>query len=144
MKNKRKLFTTVMVILLGILCWFSNYLVIRESNPSWTPNLSPLDSYMMEWELGEEIIPYPPYAKWLDCDDAVMYSYLYLQGLYKNLDIKIMKGSPYGFSHVWLLVSDNETSIVYDWGLPCEDTTLYKGREISYKQLIGYVYRDLD
>jgi len=110
---------------------------------SWTPNLSPLDQYMIDWQLGEEIIPYPYVDKTTDCDDGVLYSHYYLTALYKDLDIKIMKGEVYGTSHVWLLVSDNETSLVYDWGLPCEELELYKGREISYKQLVAYVYGDL-
>ena len=114
--------------------------------PSYNPNPTPIEEYLINWELGEEILPYPYFGKWFDCDDIVMYSFLYLKAMNRDLDIKICKGVylPHPRSqHVWLLVSDNATTLVYDYGIPIQNIWLYKGREISYGQLIYYMEDDL-
>jgi len=100
---------------------------------------------VVEWELGDEISPYP-FAEGIDCDDGTLYSYYYVIGADPDLDIKIMWGRPW--AHVWLEVSDNETTFVYDYGQPYEKipeiAEIFKGREISLRHLIGEVLRDLD
>lgn len=113
-------------------------------DPSYTP--TPLDRYLIDWELGEEILPYPFFDRWFDCDDATLYSYLYLRAMNRNLDIKIFYGASLYHpmrGHVWLLVSDNTTTLVYDYGIPIENIGLYKGREVSYGQLLYYAVNDL-
>lgn len=113
----------------------------QTGNPSYTP--TPLEVYLINWELGEEILPYPFFDHWFDCDDATVYSFLYLRSVDRDLDVKIMAGRAWGEEHTWLEVSDNSTMVIYDWGIPIENTTLYKGREISYGQLIYYIEDDL-
>lgn len=118
----------------------------QAENPSYILEPTPLEEYLINWELGEEILPYPFFNDEFDCDDAVMYSFLYLKAMNKNLDIKIFFGVPLHYPrtpHVWLLVSDNASTFVYDYGIPIENTDLYKGREISYGQLIYYMEKDL-
>ena len=151
---KKKIALTIsLVILMGATGGFVEYGLTKSDYFSGNPSyiLSPLDNYIIDWELGEEIIPYPYVShpkdprRWADCDDAVLYSYLYLKALRKDIDIEIRKGKdPWypQYQHVWLLVSDNETSMVYDWGLPCEQTELYKGRRVTYKQLVSWMYNE--
>ena len=125
-------------------CWEA--ISQQTEDPSHPLEPTPLEEYLISWELGEEILPYPFFGEWFDCDDAVLYSYLYLKALHGDYNIRIMKGIAWYAptkQHLWLLVSDNATTFVYDYGIPVETTELYKGREISYGQLIYYVEKDL-
>lgn len=135
----------LIIIILGMICVVGGVRVADYyEDPSFTPTA--LDEYLINWELGEEILPYPFFDKRFDCDDAVLYSYLYLKALNKDLDIKIVVGRLWYApqkQHIWLLVSDNETTVAYDWGIPIENIELYKGREVSYGQLLYYAVKDL-
>ena len=109
----------------------------------------PLNEYALTWQLGDEIVPFPYIdGKKLDCDDAVLYSYLWLEDM-PNLKVNIMYGIQ-GFyedgtwirrGHVWLVVSDNETTVVYDYGIALP-RDYFKGRKISYAQLLMYANQD--
>ena len=152
MITKRDFLIIVMVIImlaigLGILIdrmW-------QESNlpPSANTQVSINASYIENWTLGDPIVPFPYIdGKKLDCDDAVLYSYLWLEDM-PNLKVNIMYGI-LGFyedgtwirrGHVWLVVSDNQSSRIYDYGiaLPAD---FFKGRKISYAQLLMYANQD--
>lgn len=122
------------------------FMVLSGCSPSWSPQLSAVDNYTMNFQLGDEIIPFPLMKGRFDCDDAVIYSYIYLNGLYKEYDVKIMYGRSYfmpGYKrHVWLDVSDNGTRYIYDWGLPVKEYSAYKGKEIRYVDLLRYAVLD--
>ncbi len=146
MNNKTKLIIIVLVLLLAAAAGVVGYDWGSPSSTSKSQHSPTVEEYLIGWELGEEILPYPFVGKFRDCDDGTLYSHYYIEALQDGYDIEIMKGhDPWnpGYEHVWLLVSDNETSMVYDWGLPCEQTELYKGRRITLKQLVYFVYRDL-
>jgi len=101
---------------------------------------------VIDWELGDDISPFPHPSKTIDCDDGTLYSYYYVTGADPDLDITIMWGRPW--AHVWLEVSDNESKYYYDYGNAYESCPeideIFKGREITLKHLVGEVYRDLE
>lgn len=133
------------ILLLIALLLSGGHVLGPDEPPAWQPNLTPQDKLVIGWQLGDDIVPYPGIKKWADCDDAALYSYLYLTFLNRGYDIKIYKGTCWGqtYQHVWLLVTENNTSYVYDWGISCTEGEAYKGRRITYKQLVNYVYNDL-
>jgi len=105
----------------------------------------PMHEYTLDWKLGDKIIPYPvcEIGKY-NCTDSTLYSYLYIEANPHDYKTKIIMGKDPStrILHVWLLASDNGTRYVYDWELPIhQDTDYFKqfiGREITYKQLLGY------
>jgi len=127
----------IRILLVIIICLVFSRYAYADSN-----KLSALDEYVIGWQIGEEIIPYPP--TFGDCDDVALYSYLYLHGLQKDIDIKIMIGkNPWSPKqcHVWIDVSDNQSHYVYDYGFPVNPEE-YKGREISYTALLNHARAD--
>lgn len=93
------------------------------------------DQAVMEWQLGDDITPYPQIG---DCDDATLYDYLFLTNIERP--VKIMYGKSFWIPntyHVWV-VSGNWT---YDAGIALYNMN-WKGREISYYQLLIYAAQD--
>jgi hypothetical protein len=125
---------------LFILCPASNS---NDPSDNYTYQLTQFDKAVIGWQLGDDIFPYPPGG--FDCDDETLYSYLYLLGLHRNYEVKIMKGlSPYNHSvyHVWLEVSDNQSRYIYDWGMARNDFFVFNGTQITYRQLLNYAIAD--
>ncbi len=127
---------------IGLFIFFVG-LKLEENNPESV--LSPHEQYIVGFRLGDDITPYPPLGNGFDCDDAVLYSYLYLKGLDQGYDIKIMYGkSPMFLAqyHVWLDVSDNGTRWIYDLGMASQNYDSYKGKRITYSMLLSYAKYD--
>ena len=98
------------------------------------------------WTLGDYISPTPFPSETIDCDDITLYSFYYIKARAPNLDIEIKRG--YEWNHVWLEVSDNESTFIYDYGVAYESSPaideIFIGRRITLRQLVGYIYRDLN
>lgn len=95
---------------------------------------------------GDYIYPIPLPSKSLDCDDITLYSYYYLQAVNPQLKITIKRG--YAWNHVWLSVSDNESTYIYDYGTPYDNTDgeldkYFYGRNMSLLALTTEVRKDL-
>jgi len=122
------------------------FIPCTTAQPNYTPDLTPFEENIATWGLGDEIVPYPYYDKLHDCDDGVVYSYLYLLALQEDYEIKIMHGIcdifPGNKKHVWLDVSDNSSRYIYEMGFPLLNFELYHGKEISYGKLLQYAYWD--
>ena len=155
MITKREfLFFTVVIIILSIWLGIMIDRMWRDNDIHPDPGgVSGVATYgnVVEWELGDEIVPFPFIdGKRLDCDDATLYSYLWLDGL-PDLKVQPMYGVLNWLengvwvrrAHTWLEVSDNETTMIYDYGTALPED-FYKGRRISYYQLLIYATNDFN
>jgi hypothetical protein len=128
------------LLILILLCLVSH----SNQEPSYTGNYTTnITANFTGFQLGDDIVPQPPAGITFDCDDAIIYTYLYLKGA--GYDSKIMYGfdpwakkSGYYVRHVWIQVG----KYVYDWGLPTTEIDFYKGHEITYRQLLNYALSD--
>jgi len=98
--------------------------------------------YEKVWEIGDMIEPEPIRTGSLDCEDAALFTYLYLT--YKGYDVEGMfgslsKGSSY--DHVWVLA---EGEYAYDAGYCIFDDRYKDGVKLTYKHLLQEALRDCE
>jgi len=105
-----RIITIGMYLALGLTCFFAGFMA---------GNCCPAvhGAVVLEnWELGDEISPFPFPSKTISCDDTTYYTLLYIKGANPDLEQKIMHGGNNNWAHWWLEVTDGETTYYYDYG----------------------------
>ena len=107
----------------------------------------PISADNTTWKLGDDIVPTPIYDKSVDCDDADLYSYLFLT--YSEYDVKIMYGNlklkHESFdlcNHYWLVVNSDNIQYPYDSGYCIRDEQHLEGFVVSYGKLLYWAKED--
>ena len=125
-----KIISYIVVIGIFLLAVLAMFLIVQ---PAFGYNLP-----TKEFQLGDDLSPYPNYG---NCNDAVIYSVVYLESM--GYDTEIMYGKvsympANSIPHVWLEVE----GWIYDMGIAHQEFDSYKGKEITYRQLLGSAMLD--
>jgi len=105
------------------------------------------DAINFKWKNGDYISPLPAnlYQRGFDCDDATLFSYYFIRAARPDYHIDIKyEYDMYSewYNHVWLSVTGDNVTYIYDAGKPIKPILYAKGKNITLYLLTHWVNMD--